>query len=161
MQMVKVDIRIKESAIVRPAEETPKKSIWSSNLDLLVPIVHVPTIYFYKPVNESSSFFNPQVLKEALSKALVPFYHMAGRLEKDENGRMSILCNSKGVLFVEAETRSTIDELGDFTPHFEMLQFIPEVDRSNIFSYPLLLLQVRFLTNARQSTNNMCRMCKD
>ncbi|XP_011036967.1 PREDICTED: shikimate O-hydroxycinnamoyltransferase-like [Populus euphratica] len=142
--MVKVDIRIKESAIVRPAEETPKKSLRSSNLDLLVPIVHVPTIYFYKPVNDSSSFFNPQVLKEALSKALVPFYHVAGRLEKDENGRMSILCNAKGVLFVEAETRSTIDELGDFTPHIEMLQFIPDVDRSNIFSYPLLLLQATF-----------------
>jgi shikimate O-hydroxycinnamoyltransferase len=108
-------------------------------------MVHIPTIYFYKPVNGSSNFFDPQVLKEALSKALVPFHHMAGRLEKDENGRMSILCNAKGVLFVEAETSSTIDEVGDFTPHSEMLQFIPEVDRSSIFSYPLLLAQVSFM----------------
>lgn len=142
--MVRVEIRTKQSTIVRPAEDTPEKSLWSSNLDLLVPMVHIPTIYFYKPVNGSSNFFDPQVLKEALSKALVPFHHMAGRLEKDENGRMSILCNAKGVLFVEAETSSTIDEVGDFTPHSEMLQFIPEVDRSSIFSYPLLLAQATF-----------------
>jgi shikimate O-hydroxycinnamoyltransferase len=145
MQMVRVEIRIKQSTIVRPAEDTPEKSLWSSNLDLLVPMVHIPTIYFYKPVNGSSNFFDPQVLKEALSKALVSFHHMAGRLEKDENGRMSILCNAKGVLFVETETSSTIDEVGDFTPHSEMLQFIPEVDRSSIFSYPLLLAQVSFM----------------
>ncbi|KAG5244819.1 shikimate O-hydroxycinnamoyltransferase [Salix suchowensis] len=144
MQMVKVDIQIKESTIVRPAEDTPRRSLWSSNLDLLVPTVHVPTLYFYKPVNGSSSFFNPRELREALSRALVPFYHMAGRLEKDENDRMSILCNAEGVLFVEAETSSTVDELGGFTPHSEKLQFIPEVDRSSIFSYPLLLSQATF-----------------
>ncbi|KAJ6683023.1 TRICHOTHECENE 3-O-ACETYLTRANSFERASE [Salix koriyanagi] len=115
MQMVKVDIRIKESTIVRPAEDTPEETLWSSDLDLLVPMVHIPTLYFYRPVNGSSGFFNPQELREALSRALVPFYHMAGRL-KDENDRMSILCNAEGVLFVEAETSSTVDELGGFTP---------------------------------------------
>ncbi|KAJ6737605.1 TRICHOTHECENE 3-O-ACETYLTRANSFERASE [Salix viminalis] len=144
MQMVKVDIRIKESTIVRPAEDTPEKTLWSSDLDLLVPMVHIPTLYFYKPVNGSSGFFNPQKLREALSRALVPFYHMAGRLEKDENDRMSILCNAEGVLFVEAETSSTVDELGGFTPHSEKLQFIPEIDRSSMFSSPLLLSQATF-----------------
>uniref|UniRef100_A0A6N2KTG3 Uncharacterized protein n=1 Tax=Salix viminalis TaxID=40686 RepID=A0A6N2KTG3_SALVM len=106
-------------------------------------MVHIPTLYFYKPVNGSSGFFNPQELREALSRALVPFYHMAGRLEKDENDRMSILCNAEGVLFVEAETSSTVDEMGGFTPHSEKLQFIPEVDRSSMFSCPLLLSQFR------------------
>lgn len=143
--MVKVDIQIKESIIVRPAEDTPKKSLWSSNLDLLVPMVHIPTLNFYKPVNGSSGYFNPQELREALSRALVRFYPMAGRLEKDENDRMSISCNAEGVLFVEAATSSTVDELSGFTPHSEKLQFIPEVDRSSIFSYPLLLLQVSLM----------------
>ncbi|CAK7340685.1 unnamed protein product [Dovyalis caffra] len=138
-------IQVKESTIVRPAQDTPERSLWVSNLDLLVPVVYVKTVYFYKPINGCSNFFDPRVLKEALSKVLVPFYPMAGRLEKDENGRMSVLCNAKGALFVEAETSSTIDDLGGFTPCSEMLQFIPDSDPSSIFSNPLLLLQVTFL----------------
>ena len=61
------------------------------------------------------------MLKEALSKTLVPFYPMAGRLGSDENGRLDIICNAEGVLLIEAETTSTIDDLGDFVPSLKLL----------------------------------------
>ncbi|KAK5830196.1 hypothetical protein PVK06_013990 [Gossypium arboreum] len=86
--------------MIRPSQDTPKERQWISNLDMVITTYHVPLLFFYKP-NGSSDFFKPQVLKEALSKTLVPFYPMAGRLGLDENGRLEILCNTEGVLWVE------------------------------------------------------------
>ncbi|KAK0595170.1 hypothetical protein LWI29_004229 [Acer saccharum] len=137
-------INIKESSIIYPAQDTPKRKLWLSNLDLLVARIHLPTIYFYKP-NGSSNFFNAQLLKETLSKALVPFYPVAGRLGCDENGRLEIQCNAEGVLFVEAETESAVDDFNGFTPCLEFRQLVPEIDySSHISSYPLLVLQVTY-----------------
>ncbi|RZC71190.1 hypothetical protein C5167_034648 [Papaver somniferum] len=135
-------ISIKESTMVRPAEETPQRSLWNANVDLVVPRMHTPSVYFYRP-NGSSNFFDCSVLKEALSKVLVPFYPMGGRLKRDEDGRIEIDCNGAGVLLVEAETTSVIDDFGDFAPTLELRQLIPSVDYSgDISSYPLLVLQV-------------------
>ncbi|KAI3984520.1 hypothetical protein MKX01_042830 [Papaver californicum] len=137
-------INVKESTMVRPAEKTPHRNLWNSNLDLVVkPKFHTPCVYFYKPNGASSNFFDSTLLKEALSKVLVPFYPVAGRLRRDENGRVEIDCNGEGVLFVEAETTSVIDDFGDFAPTLEFRQLIPAVEFSGeMSSFPLLVVQV-------------------
>ncbi|KAF7814541.1 shikimate O-hydroxycinnamoyltransferase-like [Senna tora] len=130
--------------MVRPAEETPRRALWNSNVDLVVPNFHTPSVYFYRPTG-ASDFFDAEVLKEALSKALVPFYPMAGRLRRDDDGRVEIDCNGEGVLFVEAETTGVIDDFGDFAPTLELRQLIPAVDYSaGIETYALLVLQVTY-----------------
>ncbi|XP_042503647.1 shikimate O-hydroxycinnamoyltransferase-like [Macadamia integrifolia] len=135
-------IEMKESTMVRPAKDTPQRRLWNASLDLLVSRMHTPTFYFYRP-NGSSNFFDTNVLKEALCKVLVPFYPMAGRSSRDENGRDEINCNGEGVLFVEAETSSVIDDFVDLPPTIGLMRLIPAVDVSgDIASYPLLLLQV-------------------
>ncbi|GMP35926.1 hypothetical protein CsSME_00008200 [Camellia sinensis var. sinensis] len=131
-------IEVKEWTIVTPAQDTIKHSLWSTNLDLLVPRVHIPTVYFYQPNGCSPNFFDTQVLKEALSKVLV----------LDNNGRLEIYCNGEGVLFVEANSEGDIDDFGDFTPCSELQQLIPTVDYSedddHISLHPLVVLQVTF-----------------
>uniref|UniRef100_A0A5B6ZNY9 Putative shikimate O-hydroxycinnamoyltransferase-like n=1 Tax=Davidia involucrata TaxID=16924 RepID=A0A5B6ZNY9_DAVIN len=137
-------ISVKESTLVRPAQETPKHTIWNSNLDLLVARIHLPTVYFYKS-NGSPNFFESSVLKEALSRVLVPFYPVAGRLGRDDNGRFEINCNGEGVLFVEAKSESAIDDFGDFTPRPEFQQLVPAVDYSaHVSSYALFVSQVTY-----------------
>lgn len=137
-------IDVKASIMVRPAEDTPRRILWNSNVDLVVSKMHTPSVYFYRP-NGSTNFFDPQVLKEALGKALVTFYPMAGRLKRDKGGRIVINCNGEGVLFVEAETDAAIDDLGDFTPSVELRRLIPAVDyTADISSYAILVLQVKF-----------------
>ncbi|CAK7329172.1 unnamed protein product [Dovyalis caffra] len=132
--------------MIRPAKDSPEERLWLSNLDLVQPRLHLPTVYLYKPI-DSSNFFEAQVLKEALSKVLVPFYPMAGRLGKDENGRIEINCNGEGVLFVEAETNIALSDLGEFIPVLQLQQLIPTVDYSgDISSYPLFVLQVTRFT---------------
>lgn len=142
--VMKMIIDVKESTMVRPAQDTPRRGLWNSNVDLVVPRFHTPSVYFYRP-NGSTKFFDPQMLKVALAKALVPFYPMAGRLKRDEDGRIEIDCNGKGVLYVEAQADAVIDDFGDFAPTMELKQLIPAIDYSlDITSYPLLVLQVKF-----------------
>ncbi|KAK0590391.1 hypothetical protein LWI29_026416 [Acer saccharum] len=136
-------INIKESSTVEAAQDTPKQSLWASNIDLLMFRAHTPWLFFYKPTTASS--INGNLLKEALSKALVLFYPLAGRLGYDENGRIEIQCNGKGVLFVEAHTDSSFHHLNDFTPTSHFSQLLPKPDYSaHISSYPLLLVQVTY-----------------
>lgn len=138
-------IEVKKWSMVCPAKHTPKHTLWMSNLDLVVPRIHVPTVYLYKPNAFCSNFFDASRLKEALSDALVQFYPVAGRLGLDANGRIQINCNGEGVLFQEAEAEAIIDDLGDFTPSHRLRHLIPVVDHAaHISSYPLLLLQVTY-----------------
>ncbi|XP_015070028.1 shikimate O-hydroxycinnamoyltransferase [Solanum pennellii] len=135
-------IEVKNSTMVQPATETPQLRLWNSNVDLVVPNFHTPSVYFYRPTG-SPNFFDGKVLKEALSKALVPFYPMAGRLCRDEDGRIEIDCKGQGVLFVEAESDGVVDDFGDFAPTLELRRLIPAVDYSQgIESYALLVLQI-------------------
>ncbi|XVF65808.1 hypothetical protein PTKIN_Ptkin09bG0280400 [Pterospermum kingtungense] len=139
-----MEITLKESTIVRPAQDTPKGSLFNSNIDLVMVRCHIPTVCFYKP-DGCSNFYDPVKLKEALSKSLVPFYPIAGRLGLDENGRLEIVCNAEGVLFVEAETTSVMDQfIGDFSDNSQVnSRLVPQVDCSGgISSHPLLVLQV-------------------
>ncbi|KAJ6759202.1 TRICHOTHECENE 3-O-ACETYLTRANSFERASE, partial [Salix koriyanagi] len=120
----KMKVSVQQSTMVRPSSDTPNRILWSSDLDLLVPMFHVQTVYFYKP-NGSSMFFETQVLKDALSDVLVPFYPAAGRMGKNDDGRIEIHCNGEGILFVEAETSCFIDDLGDFTDSSKLLPSCP------------------------------------
>ncbi|KAG4143606.1 hypothetical protein ERO13_D06G201350v2 [Gossypium hirsutum] len=140
-----MDVSVKRWSMIRPAQDTPKERQWISNLDVVRPTFHVPLLFFYKP-NGSSDFFKRQVLQEALSKTLVQFYPMAGRLGRDENGRLEILCNAEGVLWIEAETTSAMDDLDGFTPCSKLRKLVPTADYSgDISSYPLIMAQVTTL----------------
>lgn len=136
-------ITVKESTLVPPSQETPRRSLWNANVDLVVPNFHTPSVYFYRP-SGSANFFDPEVLKDGLGRALVPFYPMAGRLKRGEDGRVEIDCQGQGVLFVVAESDGVVDDFGDFAPTLELRKLIPPVDYSlGIESYALLVLQVR------------------
>ncbi|XP_031274324.1 shikimate O-hydroxycinnamoyltransferase-like [Pistacia vera] len=120
-----------------------------SVMDSLTMTGHVPTVHFYRRPEsngeDGSSFFEAEVLKEALSKVLVAFYPIAGRLARDENGRLEIDCNEEGVLFFEAQTNCVLDDLGDFTPSFKISQLVPKTESFNHFSScPLLVIQLTF-----------------
>lgn len=137
-------INVKETAMVKPSRPTPTERLWNSNLDMLVARIHILTVYFFVKPIECSNFFDTGILKRALGDVLVTFYPMAGRLAKDDDkGRVEINCNGEGVLFVEAETDSTLHDLGDFTPSLELRRLVPTVDYSGgISSYPLVIFQV-------------------
>jgi len=133
--------------MVRPARETPRQRLWNSNLDLVVPRFHTPSVYFYRRGGpEVEGFFDSERMRRALAEALVPFYPMAGRLARDEDGRVEIDCNGEGVLFVEVDApNAAVDNYGDFAPTMELKRLIPAVDYTDdISAFPLLVLQVTY-----------------
>ncbi|KAL6203995.1 hypothetical protein ACLB2K_021265 [Fragaria x ananassa] len=140
-------VSVRESTVVKPASETPRQSLWMSNLDMISSNYHTPSVYIYKP---KDSFFDPRVLKDVLSKALVPFYPLAGRLRRnnnDKNAHIEINCNAEGVLFVVADSSSSAHDYTDLKTYLESGRWlIPAVDCSaGISSYPLLVVQVTYL----------------
>ncbi|XP_037458109.1 putrescine hydroxycinnamoyltransferase 1-like [Triticum dicoccoides] len=112
--MMKVEVV--ESTLVAPSEETPRRALWLSNLDLAVPKTHTPLVYYYPapaptPDGENLDFFSPERLKGALARALVLFYPLAGRLRREgEGGRLQIDCNGEGALFVVARAPDVAGE---------------------------------------------------
>jgi len=136
-------LKVIESSIICPLEKTKSSHrLWLSNLDLVHAPIHLPLLYLYEAV-ENGRFFEAGVLKEALRRVLVLFYPIAGRLARDEKGRLEVECNGEGVLFVEAETDFRLSQIGESAPSSELLKLVPRVDYSQeISSYPLLLLQV-------------------
>ena len=163
-----VNITAKNSQMVRPAVPTPQRDVWTSNVDLTVMRRLASTVYYYRPNGSgSSTFFSMDVLKNALSKVLVPFYPIAGRLKKDthEHGRILINCNAEGALLVEAVTDSVINDFGDFAPSEELTQLVPQVDYTSqdVSSFPLLLLQVNYRSFFKLTfqSNLICLKCLD
>ncbi|KAG6520850.1 hypothetical protein ZIOFF_017911 [Zingiber officinale] len=139
-----VVINVRRSTMVRPAEATPQRRLWLSNLDLLMPHYHTLSVYFYRP-DGSANFFDAAVLRDSLARVLVPFYPMAGRLARGQDGRVVIDCNGEGALFVEADAEATVDDFGDFAPTGGLEQLVPKPNADytdGISAFPLLLLQV-------------------
>ncbi|KAH9288658.1 hypothetical protein KI387_032775, partial [Taxus chinensis] len=114
-----MDITITNYVLVPPATAIPHHLLWLSNIDLYTKM-HSVTAYLYKPVQHSDMQAVCQTLREALSKVLVHFYPLAGRLITDETARISVNCNSEGVLFLEAFTDLKIDDLEDFESSSEL-----------------------------------------
>ncbi|OMO83278.1 Transferase [Corchorus capsularis] len=75
-----------------------------SNLDLLLPPVDVGVFFCYKkPAAATLSFGSMvSVLKKALAQALVSYYAFAGEVVPNSVGEPELLCNNRGVDFVEA-----------------------------------------------------------
>ena len=131
-----------ESGMVVPCEETPKHKLWLSNLDLTLGLRdHTPIFYLYRP-NGSSDFFAVETLKAALSKALVHFYPLAGRLEIGIDGRIELDCTGDGALFNVVRSEASVDEFGGFVPSQEMRQVLLPTVESSEPPCTILLIQV-------------------
>ncbi|XP_074313436.1 anthranilate N-benzoyltransferase protein 2-like [Silene latifolia] len=141
-----MSVRVTESTMVYPAEATPKQSLWLSKLDMMIrqPYSHTNLLYIYRPNNNTNSstlFFDVENLKGALRKALVLYYPVAGRLKMNDNdNRFEIDCNEKGVLFIEAETNSTLSD--NVSDEFRK-ELIAKSDYSKgLSSFPLFIAQI-------------------
>ncbi|KAL5549327.1 hypothetical protein UlMin_004558 [Ulmus minor] len=93
-------VRLKGSYAVKPAEPTWDGCQPLSELDQnwLTPAETIPN-----------------TLKDSLSRALVPFYPLAGRLQWIGKDRLELNCNGIGAQFIEAESEAKLVDFGDFS----------------------------------------------
>ncbi|KAG6686171.1 hypothetical protein I3843_11G004000 [Carya illinoinensis] len=105
-------VKKEEPTLVLPAAETEKGLYFLSNLEQVSFMVR--TVYCYKS-DAKGNKDAAKVIKEALSKVLVHYYPLAGRLTKSSEGRLMVDCTGEGAIFVEAEADGTIEEIGDIS----------------------------------------------
>ncbi|KAJ7957211.1 omega-hydroxypalmitate O-feruloyl transferase-like [Quillaja saponaria] len=102
-----------EPTLVPPAEETEKGLYFLSNLDQNIAVI-VRTIYCFKSASKGNEDA-VKVIKDALSKVLVQYYPLAGRLTISSEGKLIVDCTGEGAVFVEAEANLMIEDIGDMT----------------------------------------------
>ncbi|KAL3625199.1 hypothetical protein CASFOL_030653 [Castilleja foliolosa] len=140
-----MNVTLQSSCLVQPAEPTWRGSMPLSESDQTGVITHVPTIYFYRPSQEwltpQNTIFN--TLRNSLSKVLVHFYPLAGRLRWLSGAHLELDCNSKGVQLIEACAEAELDDLGDFNPSPDFHKLIPRINYLDpIEEIPLLSVQL-------------------
>nr|QED93052.1 hydroxycinnamoyl-CoA:shikimate/quinate hydroxycinnamoyl transferase [Paeonia lactiflora] len=136
----------KPSFMVFPAKPTPNVRLPLSECDQRHAWTHTPTIYFYKPSNNYPISSAIDTVAEALSRALVLHYPVAGRLHGIQGGRFELDCNALGAQLSEAICEADmVEKYGDFTPTREMhLELFPSIDYNTtpIEMLPLFLVQL-------------------
>lgn len=140
-----------EPELIVPEKPTPHELRSLSDIDDQEGLrFQVPFIWSYKN-NKSPSMDGKdpvKVLREALGKALVYYYPLAGRLVEGYNRMLFVDCNGEGVSFIEADADISLEKLGNSIqppcPFLnEVLRDVPGSD--GILSGPLLLIQVSSL----------------
>ncbi|KAL3655229.1 hypothetical protein CASFOL_001015 [Castilleja foliolosa] len=128
--------------LVAPSGPTPSGVLELSAIDKL-PVLrgNVQTLHVYKHGPGAAN-----VIRQALSKALVSYYPLAGRLRFSDHNRelIQVACSGDGVWFVEALADCTLDDVAYFDdamsiPYDELLPVRPQ---ENDGLDPLVQMQV-------------------
>ncbi|MED6116009.1 hypothetical protein PIB30_096058, partial [Stylosanthes scabra] len=133
--------------LVVPAGPTPHELKLLSDIDDQQGLRYQLPLVLFFPYQPSMAGKDPvHVIREALSKALVFYYPLAGRFREGPRGKLMVDCTAEGVLFIEADADVTLDHFGvDLLPPFpcshELLYHVPYFD-DGIINSPLLLIQV-------------------
>ncbi|KAI3948846.1 hypothetical protein MKX01_022260 [Papaver californicum] len=85
--------------------------------------LHVAVLYAFKPPMPSN-----EVLKDALSKVLVYYPHLAGRFITDDLGRTCIILNNAGARITETYIPTTLAEQLPFNPCKDVSHLLPPVE---------------------------------
>lgn len=140
----KLNVKLHEPSLIKPAEATDCHTYFLSNLDQNVASI-VQTVYCYG-AKEDKRYDDPSiVIREALSKILVHYYPLAGRIGLSPQGKLNVNCNEEGVVFVEGDADCRLEDIGDLSkPDPTMLQClvysIP--GEKNLLDIPPLVAQV-------------------
>ncbi|KAL5700619.1 spermidine dicoumaroyl transferase [Ranunculus cassubicifolius] len=127
--------------VVHPSEPTPCATLNLSEVDRLPNLrINIQTLHVFKHGHKDV----PKIIRDALSKALVPYYPLAGRLTESPSGELQIACSGDGVWFVEAITDRTLDSFNYFNnvsdiPHDHLL---PTPPPESLGIDPLVQIQV-------------------
>ncbi|KAJ0084744.1 hypothetical protein Patl1_29404 [Pistacia atlantica] len=138
----------KAPELISPAAPTPQEFKKLSDIDDQEGLkFHVPSLFFYEnsPSPSLEGKYPVKVIREALSKALVFYYPLAGRLREGDNRKLLVDCNGEGILFTEADANVKLEHFGDEIqvpcPYLDQLLYnVPGSDGT--LGCPLLLIQV-------------------
>ncbi|KAI9188514.1 hypothetical protein LWI28_012168 [Acer negundo] len=104
-----------------------------------------------------------KVIKEAISRALVFYYPLAGRLREGCNRKLMVDCTDECVMFTEADANLKLDQLGDheIQPPSPYLDQLLHSNDPSIIGRPLISFQnqwhARYAVSALLNIENGAR----
>ncbi|KAL6626329.1 hypothetical protein ACP70R_030055 [Stipagrostis hirtigluma subsp. patula] len=118
-------VRRTSRSYVRPSAPTPSGTLELSGIDRVVGMRHlVRSLHVFAPAREGlpAGGEHPPprvVIQEALGKALVDYYPMAGRLVDGPEGPVSarVACTGEGAWFLEAAAECSLEDAGLLDRH--------------------------------------------
>ncbi|XWS11652.1 hypothetical protein CRYUN_Cryun37aG0017500 [Craigia yunnanensis] len=119
MESAKGDFMVTVSKKEVVAAVLPFREHWLplTNLDLLLPPLDVGLFFCYKKPIPSMSFGSMvSVLKKALAQALLSYYAIAAVVVPNALGEPELLCNNRGVDFIEAYADIELQNLNFHNP---------------------------------------------
>ncbi|MBA0722623.1 hypothetical protein Golax_003282 [Gossypium laxum] len=149
---IHIPVTIDQMIPVLPAGPIPAvhgSRLYLSNLDNMIGArVFTPTVYFYKSNYMSSNRKSvTKTVCDALSRVLVPYYPLSGRLREASNGKLEVFFGQEqGALMVEAHSDMGLAELGDLAvpnPTWAPLNYrFPNEEPYKVLDMPLIIAQV-------------------
>ncbi|KAL1533750.1 benzyl alcohol O-benzoyltransferase-like [Salvia divinorum] len=137
----------KTPELLCPEKSTPYEFKFLSDIDEQTFIrKYVKTINFYKK-NPTMKGKDPvKIIREAIGKALVFYYPLAGRLRECAGRKLVVECTGQGVVFVEADADATLQHFGNalyppFPNSDELTLDVPR-NREIFGDIPLMFIQV-------------------
>lgn len=141
--MFQLSVKQGEASLVPPAKETERVLYFLSNLDQNIAVI-VRTVYCFKSPDQGNEKAG-DVIREALSKVLVHYYPLAGRLTVSSERKLIVDCTGEGAVFVEAIADCEMEQIGDIAkPDPSMLgKLVYDVPGAkNMLEIPPLVAQV-------------------
>ncbi|XP_047959676.1 benzyl alcohol O-benzoyltransferase-like [Salvia hispanica] len=108
---------------------------------------YVGAINFYKK-NPSMEGKDPvKIIREAIAKALVFYYPLAGRLREHTGRKLVVECTGQGVVFAEADADATLQHFGENAlyppfPNLDGISLHMPNDLGIFLDIPLMFIQV-------------------
>ena len=132
-----------QPSLICPSSPTPKHSLYLSNLDDQKFLrFSIKYLYLFK---KSISL---DILKYSLSKVLVHYYPLAGRLRAstEVDQKLEIDCNGEGAVFAEAFMDITAEEFLELSkkPNKSWRKLMYKVEAQSFLDIPPLVIQVSF-----------------
>ncbi|KAG5044165.1 hypothetical protein JHK87_008080 [Glycine soja] len=116
--------------LVKPAEETPLTTVLDLSAIDRLPVLrcNARTLHVFKHGPEAT-----RVIREALSKALVPYYPLAGRLKESKPVEASSDCTLRSVNFFDDVHSIPYDHLlPDAIPESQCIHPLVQIQRAKI-----------------------------
>ncbi|CAH9072970.1 unnamed protein product [Cuscuta epithymum] len=142
-------VTVLDSGLIFPPEETEKRSMFLSNIDIVLNF-DVQTVHFFSANPGFAPEMAAELIKNALRRLLLPYDFLAGRLKKnpESSGRLEIDCNGAGAGFVRASSQFALQDVGDLVyPNPAFRQLVTSTfDFLGKHDQPLCIVQVTSFT---------------
>ncbi|KAG5239981.1 taxadien-5-alpha-ol O-acetyltransferase [Salix suchowensis] len=141
-------VHVKEVIVIKPSEPTPSRVLSLSALDSQLFLrFTVEYLFVFKARPGLDQSVITARVKAALSKILVPYYPLAGRVRaKLDGSSLEVVCRAQGAVFIEAVSDHTINDFDKAPRYVTQWRKLLSLSVTDVLKgAPPLVLQITWL----------------